>query len=253
MGSRKFLTMKFLPLLSLLASPFVTQGVLIKNGPCYSVVEEVSSWGTGANFRTMSKSLASQLQLKFDLPVADVEAYDGFAETQDFMNFKIMPKNYLRSLAEDKMMDIMVKFRPGSQAKLKEISMNGQTMRCDNDIMPAEFSPILPRTFISNSRVYNPVRSTPDKVGILTLSEKAVDFTCNSPPCPKGTLKSEIRCENGKGCEKVKTEEVIEKNVDCPAQDTRPWICSASASECYTEQGKAYMTQNCFATCYCKP
>merc|ERR1711915_399891 len=204
-----------------------------------------------------STLLTSELQLKFDLPVASVEAYDGFTDTQDFMNFKIVPKMYMRNLAEDKMMDIMVKYRPGSQAKLKEVSMNGQTMRCDNAIMPAEFRPLIPRTqahtVISNRVLNNPVRSTSDKVGVLTLSEKAVDFTCSSPPCPKGTLKSEIRCENGKGCEKVKTEEVIEKNVACPAQDTRPWICSASASECYTEQGKAYMTQNCFATCYCKP
>merc|ERR1711915_1099405 len=95
---------------------------------------------------SLSNPLTSELQLKFDLPVASVEAYDGFAETQDFMDFKIMPKKYVRNLAEDKMMDIMVKFRPGSPAKLKEVSMDGHTMRCDNDIMPVEFSPILPRT-----------------------------------------------------------------------------------------------------------
>jgi len=248
--------MKFPSLLSLLASPIIIEGVLLKNGPCSTVVEEISSWSAGANFRTLSKPLTSELQLKFDLPVASVEAYDGFAETQDFMDFKIMPKKYVRNLAEDKMMDIMVKYRPGFDAKLKEVSLNGQTMRCDDEIIPVEFNPILPRTqahaVVKNSPVNNQIRSTSDQVGILTLSEKAVDFVCNSPPCPKGTLKSEIRCENGKGCEKVKTEEVIEKNVDCPAQDTRPWICSASASECYTEQGKAYMTQNCFATCYCQ-
>jgi len=120
--------------LLLLAAPFLTHGLFVRNGECSQILDKQASWLSGAQYRTSFNPMSNpdwKLTLSFDRPLAAFEAADGIIITNDLQNIEIRPKNYLKSAPYGSGLDMLVKFRSGHEAKLNAVSLNGYMYSCD--------------------------------------------------------------------------------------------------------------------------
>jgi len=236
----------------LLASPFLTNALLARNGGCSQILAKKSSWGSGAQYRTSFNSVGNpdwKMTLNFDAPLAAFQAADGIVNTRDLQTIEIRPKSYLKTAPTGSGLEMLVKFRNGQQANLKAVSLNGYTYSCDSVIQVQEENSVGKFFDVDEqSLLPNPAYDVFKFDGDAAKQKDCAD----GEDCKNYKKKEEshIYCKFRDGEMKCSFAKVTKETEDigCPTDEFTPEACKALKPLC--NQDKKIASQ-CFTTCFC--
>jgi len=249
----------------LLTSPFLTHGLMARNG-CSQILAKQSSWATGAQYRASINSVADpdwKMTLTFDSPLAAFEAADGIINTSDLQNIEIRPKSYLKSAPTGSGLDMLVKFRNGDESQLNAVSLNGYTFSCDTQVPGQESNSLAKYVPEGGVDVKFPAGKGKDEY-VFDIEGKDMgpaecdltdEFGCKNKQ--KG-FKSKMYCKetevDGKKemkCSRVKITTVTHDSKCYPDQIITKDCEKLKIKDPDSCTSQDHIFKNCFSTCFC--